>query len=125
MRGAWFWLAMTIATPAVAATSTGASANDPKAYEELYWAAKWTRWERSCNDKNAVQWFAKNYGTRFEALRLKYVSTFAKTPFSELPAELVDETLVWSCCIGRRSDRERTFVRILRRQEIELGLRNR
>ncbi len=127
MRGGWFWfwLATTIAAPAAAATTTGVPAIDSKAYNELFWAAKWSRWERSCNDKDAVQWFARNYGTRFEALRLKYVSMFAKTPFPELPFELVDGTLVWSCRTGRHSDRERTFVRILRNHEIELGVRNR
>ena len=125
MKGFLFWLAAAALLPGTSASGAGVIALQPRAYNELFWAAKWARWERSCKHSDALRWFTRKYGTRFQTVRLRYTSMFAESQFPELPPELVDGTIVWSCRTGRHSDQKRKFVRILNEQEVELGLSKR
>jgi hypothetical protein len=93
----------------------------PQDYDHLYWAAKWARWERSCYQSNSIAWFDELYGRRFSALRHSYQTAFPEILFPELPSELVDGTVVWSCRTGRHTDKAEAFARILREQEAIIG----
>ena len=95
----------------------------PQTYDEVYWAAKWARWEAACNHLDAIQWFEKKYGTRFEVIRSRYAALRADMQFPKLPNDLMDGT-VWSCRIGHHTDQERKFARILKDREFQVGLRS-
>ena len=125
MRRGLAWLIGVMAAPMALAASAMATTPNPKLYDHLFWAAKWVRWERSCYHSEPIQWFNQKYGSRFEALKTRYSLMFTDLNFSDLPPELADRTVVWSCKIGRHRDLERKFVRILNEQEITFGLRER
>jgi hypothetical protein len=112
-----------LAPVAALAGNAGAAAIQPQSYDEIFWAAKWARWEAACSQKNAISRFSKKYGSRYEALRLRYAGIFPAAKFPDLPEELNDGTVVWSCQYGYHDNQERKFSGILKRQEIALGLR--